>query len=348
MNTDNITMTQEQMNALIQSAVHTAMASLPTMSVPQMKGDTITLQEYATTWFEAKRHDIQQTTFSKYCNLYRTHIQPALGSMVLSAITRGHIQSFINDLVEHPYKQETIKAIKALLSSMLKLASADDYIHKNPCDAVKMPKRTKKKKRPATQSEYLRLLKVSKDHRLWIAIPLLFLTGCRRGEVLALTWEDIDFQNRCIHITKEYTVENGSGRAFLRDTTKTPAGIRDIPMCTDLCRALKHYREHEGRGKTYVLSQVRDDKMTHPQVFYKIFKNWLYDADISDDITPHSARHYFAVSMLKAGVNPENLRKIMGHSDLSTTLDVYCYDNELNDKDTKEVLNAMRDLSPAC
>ena len=88
--------------------------------------------------------------------------------------------------------------------------------------------------------------------------------------------------------------------------------------------------------------------MTHPQVFYKLFKNWLYDANISDDITPHSARHYFAVSMLKAGVNPETLRKIMGHSDLSTTLDVYCYDNELNARDTKEVLSAMRDLSPAC
>lgn len=348
MNTDNITMSQGQLDAIIQSAIHSAMTTIPVMSRPQMKGDTITLEEYATTWFEAKKHDIQETTFSKYCIHYKKHIKPAFGSMVLSAIKREQVQAFINNLVELQYKQETIKGIKALLSSMLKLATADDYIHKNPCDAVKMPKVAKRKKRPATQSEYLRLLNVSKDHRLWVAIPLLFLTGCRRGEILALTWQDIDFQNRCIHITKEYTVENGTGRAFLRDTTKTPAGIRDIPMCPDLYRALKRYREHDGRGKTYVLSQFRDDKMTHPQVFYRVFKNWLYDADIADDITPHSARHYFAVSMLKAGVNPETLRKIMGHSDLSTTLDVYCYDNELNARDTKEVLNAMRDLSPAC
>ena len=346
MNTDNITMTMTQ--ADLNNVVQLAIQALATSNRPQLKGDTLTLDEYAGTWFETKKYEIQKTTHSKYCILYRSYIQPEFGSDHLSDITRERVQSFINTLAEHPYKQETIKATKALLSSMLKLAVADDYIYKNPCDVVKLPKVSKKKKRPATQSEYMRLLEVSKDHRLWIAIPFLFRTGVRRGELLALTWEDIDFKRRLIHINKEYTVENGSGKAFLRDTTKTLAGIRDIPIFPDLYRALKRYREHEGKGTRYVLSQLRDDKMVHPQVFYRLFKDWVYDADVSDDITPHSARHYFAVTLLKAGVSPEVVRKLLGHSDLSTTLDVYCYDNELHDSDIDEVLKAMRDFRYAC
>ncbi len=351
MNMNNIiTTTQADLNSAIQLAIQ-ALAGQPTLldlNRPQLKGDTITLAEYAVSWFESKKYDIQQTTFSKYWILYRKHIKPALGSMVLTSIKREQVQSFINTLAERQYKQATIKEIKNLLYAMLKLAVADDYIYKNPCDVVKLPKIVRKKKRPATQGEYLKLLEVSKGHRLWIAVPLLFLTGCRRGELLALTWEDIDFQAQTIHVNKEYIVGTGNGKAFLRDTTKTPAGVRDIPICPDLCIALKRYRDNEGKGRKYVLSQAHADKMTHPSTFYRLFKNWLYAADVSIDITPHSARHYFAVSLLKSGVNPENLRKIMGHSDLSTTLDVYCYDNKLNVKDTKEVLNGMADLSPIC
>lgn len=304
--------------------------------------------DYAATWFSTKKHSIKPTTFSKYAFLYRKHLKPALGTKRLSDITRMDIQGLINHMDDEGYSMETMKATKALLSSMLKLAVADDHILKNPCDAVKLPRHLRRKKRPATPEEYQRLLEVTKDHRLSIAIPLLFLTGMRRGEMLALTWYDIDLSQRLIHINKEYVTENGTGKAYMRDTTKTPAGVRDIPICDDLLKALKANKAHVGPRKTYVIPQHDKDKPTHPQVFYRLFKRWLQIAGLDHKVTPHSARHYFASNMLKAGVNPETLRKITGHSDLSTLLDVYCYDDNLDEKSKATAIQAMRDLSPSC
>ena len=317
----------------------------PQTPLPSSTGNSVTLGEFAVSWFDMKKNDILDTTYNKYLCQYKSHIQPYFADKFLSEINRQDVQQFINALYEEGYAQETIKAIKASLSAMFTLAVADGYISHNPCDAVKLRKVTKKKKRPATPKEYLKLLEVARHHRLWISIPFLFLTGCRRGEMLALTWNDIDLDKRVIHITKQYTTENGNGRGVLRDSTKTIAGIRDIPICDDLYNYLQRYRK-ENMDKHYFIPQLHEDKMTHPQTFYKLFNRWKDEANIPRDVTPHSARHYFVSEMLKAGVAPERLRKVSGHHDLSTLLDVYGFSGKMDAADFSAIQTKMGVLSP--
>ena len=340
---DTITMTKEQ----LQEAMKEVLQGLPNIQTTPaiMQGDTITLKEYGGDFMEQKRHSVSKTTHSKSAVLYRKHILPEFGEQTLASITRVQVQSLINGMADQRYSMETIKATKCLFSSIMELAASDRLIPANPCKAVKLPKVEKRKKRAPTVEEYQRLLKASAGHRLWITVPLIFLTGMRIGEMLALTWDDIDMENRLIHVSKTWSTENGSGRAYLKDTPKTKAGVRHIPICDELYTMLKRYREQQGKDKHIVIPKQDEDAYTHPQVFRgKIFKYWCYAADLPKDITPHSGRHYFAYHLYAAGVNPETLRHITGHSDISTLLDVYCHTDKLSDEtliQTRTVMSAL-------
>lgn len=339
---NTITMTKEQ----LQEVMKEVLQGLPAIQTqPAVEGETITFKEYGGEFMEHKRHSVSKTAHSKSACLYRKHLLPAFGEQTLASITRSRVQGLINGMAEHPYSMETIKATKCLLSSILELAASDNLIPANPCKAVKLPKVEQRKKRAATMEEFKRLLQVSAGHRLWIAVPLLFLAGLRLGEMLALTWDDIDMKERVIHVSKTWSVENGSGKAYLKDSPKTKAGRRSIPIGDDLYAMLKRYRAHEGKGKHIVIPKHDADAYTHPQVFRdKVFKYWCYDADLPKDITPHSGRHYFAYHLYAAGVNPETLRHITGHSDISTLLDVYCHTDKLSDETMIQARNSMSAL----
>ena len=130
-----------------------------------------------------------------------------------------------------------------------------------------------------------------------------------------------------------------------RPAEQSNAGFRHIPICDELYVMLKRYREQQGKGKRIVFSKRDEDAYTHPQVFRgKVFKYWCYDADLPKDITPHSGRHYFAYRLFLAGVNPETLRHLTGHSDISTLLDVYCHIDKLSDETLVEARHSMSAL----
>ena len=313
-----------------------------TVAKPSMKGDSITLDEYFPIWEATKSHDIQKTTLQKNRHTYK-RISAVFGTKKLSDIQRADVQNFVNDMAEK-LSMDYIKHIKGMLNSMLELALADDYIAKNPCKAIKLPKVETKKKRPATKEEYEAMVKVSKDHRLGFTIPLLFETGIRRGELLALTWDDVDFQKKRIHVTKQYTVNCGRGEAVLKHHTKTKAGMRYVPLSPNLVKLLKEERA-KSKGFRFVVRQRGKDAMVTPSVYGKVFNVWKWTANIADDITPHSGRHYFGTNMHKSGIPTTMLSQVMGHADGTTTMDIYCHDsNEFDASDRKKIEEGLRGL----
>lgn len=335
--------TQEQLNNAVQEALKGVLGGLPAM---QTQGNNITLKEFGAGFMKDKKDEISNTAYAKSDSLYRNHILPAFGEMQLSAIMRQDIQDFVNELAAEGYSMETMKAIKGLLSSILKTAAGDRLIPFNPCEAVKLPRMVRKKKAAPTKEQYLKLRAVSSSHRLWIAIPLLFIAGLRPGEMCYLTWEDIDFKTRHIHVHGTYSADNGKGYGYVKDTTKTESGMRFIPMGKELYKMLKAYRAKEGKGKTYVITLSREDRRMNPNTLRgKVFNVWRKKAGLPNSITPHSGRHYCASMLLRSGMNPETLRKITGHKDLSTLLDVYGYSETLSDEERAGMCNAFDKIS---
>ena len=314
-----------------------------TVAKPSRKGDSITLDEYFPIWEATKSHDIQKTTLDKNRHTYK-RISAVFGAKKLSDIQRADVQNFVNDMAEKRLSMDYIKHIKGMLNSMFELALADDYIAKNPCKAIKLPKVETKKKRPATKEEYEAMVKVSKDHRLGFTIPLLFETGIRRGELLALTWDDVDFQKKRIHVTKQYIESCGQGKAVLKHHTKTKAGMRYVPLSSNLVKLLKEERK-KSKGFRFVVRKQEEDAMVNPSVYRKVFTTWRYKANVGEDVTPHSARHYFGTNMHKSGIPTTMLSQVMGHADGTTTMDIYCHDsNEFDASDRKKIEEGLRGL----
>lgn len=308
------------------------------------KGDSITLDEYYPQWEATKRHEVQATTLDKNRHMYK-RISAVFGSKCLSAIQRSDIQAFLNQMAADGWSMDTIKHTKGILSAMLELAAADDFIMKNPCRAVKLPRVKTEKKRPATREEYRALVEVTKNHRLGFTIPLLFETGIRLGEMLALTWDDVDFKGKCLHISKQYVASCGRGEAVLKNHTKTQAGMRSVPLSASMLKRLKEEKKNSG-NRRFVVGKKKVDGMTNPSVYRKLFNDWKWTANVGNDLTPHSARHYFATNMLKSGVSIPLLQQMLGHADGSTTLDIYCHDsNEFNAADRRKIEEGLRGLS---
>lgn len=215
-------------------------------------GEDILFTDFAKEWFAKKKVEISTNTFGKYEYLYK-RAESFLAGLTLTQVTRDKLQALITGMVEKGYSVETIKQVKCnILNPIMNLAEADGHIDKNPCRYVTTPKRTYGKKRAATDAEIRTLMEVSKKHRLWILVPLMAYTGLRRGEVEALTWDDIDLVAGTIKVDKSYT-QGSDGKTRL-GKTKSRASDRILPIPSELLSMLKTYRMTVAKGRTYVLS----------------------------------------------------------------------------------------------
>lgn len=294
------------------------------------KDDDTTFGEVANEWLYIKSGQVQGATFEKYESFYK-HIARRFAERKLSDIKKSDIEKFLTELKDKHFSLWTIKGIKAEISSILDFAIDEDHLQKNVAKNVRLPKIEQHRKKPVHVEEFKEFLEASKGSRLQIAIPLLFLTGCRRGELLALTWDDIDFKKNVIHINKEYVIDkvNGSKKAVMRDHTKTEAGQRIVPLCKELKKVLTDFHKGAGAGTKYILQCKRKEKPIYPRNLTDAIGKWCKSLHIKG-ITPHSFRHGYAWNLLNSGVQPEDIKNLLGHRDLSTTLDIYCWNNKVS------------------
>lgn len=300
------------------------------------RGKGVTLDELASIWFDIKKNRVCESSLGNYRRVYKT-IHVAFGHWNVADIKRQNVQEWINRIGVDMSKK-TMQLLFYVFKAIMELGVRDDYISKNPCQYVEQPKKETIRKLPATYEQYRELLRIA-QHRQnsnWIVLPLLYYTGCRIGEALALTWKDIDFANKVIHINKQYTMDNSTMRPIFKDHTKTKAGIRVVPMPNELLKVLRvHYNVHKNKSP-YVLHKQRDGSMLSSHCMGALFRSWLDIANISG-ITLHSFRHSYICTLVRAGVPINTISRIVGHSDIATTLNVYAQ-KEMSQEDIREVL----------
>jgi len=166
----------------------------------------------------------------------------------------------------------------------------------------------------------------------------------RIGEICALTWEDIDTDNGVIHIRKtiqrSYVIEEGISRTeLLLDTPKTKNSIREIPMSKDLLRMLKPFKKIVN-ANFFVLTN--DEKPTEPRTYRSFYKNLLKQLDIPE-IKFHGLRHSFATRCIESNCDYKTVSVLLGHSNISTTLNLYVHPNmEQKKKAIEQMFKALR------
>ena len=303
------------------------------------------IQDYLETY---KRNDLKPSTYSGYETVLRGHIKgSALGRMNLSKIRPANIQNFYNQKLKAGLSVKSVWQMRNLISTALKQAVREGYIEKNPDEYIVLPKKQRYEPTILTPEEIRKIVEEAKEDPLYSIVVTALFTGMRKGELMALQWKNVDFQTRRIFV--EYSLgvllhQEGKDGKFHNEyrlvEPKSKKSKRFIPMADTVVEALKIQRERQRYNKRryaeiYVDSDFTfteaDGEIVNQKRFMNEYHSFLKKYGISD-CRFHDLRHSFASLMLQRGVDFKTLSDILGHSQISTSLDIYAhvYDSSKN------------------
>lgn len=287
-----------------------------------------TISQIAGLWKEEKRQFVKKSTFAAYSLIVETHLLPEFGHLTM--VTEKEVQDFVLQKLSIGLSQKTIKDMLIVLRMILKYGAKKNYCIYAPIDVIFPTDREREELEVLSISNQKKIMKFVSENFTFrnLGIFICLSTGIRIGEVCALTWEDIDTENGVIHIRKTiqriYIRENEVRHTELMiDTPKTATSIRDIPMTKDLLVVLKPLRKVVNES-FFVLTN--DAMPTEPRTYRNYYKKLLAKLDIPP-IKFHGLRHSFATRCIESHCDYKTVSVILGHSNISTTLNLYVHPN---------------------
>lgn len=328
---------------------------LPRLLVKIQDGELLdinksTLEQISLEWLEqkCKRDALSPTTIDGYKNIIHNHIIPTIGSCKIQDIKPYTMQKYI-DLKSEKLSNKTISNHNRVLTSIMLYALDMELIDKNPMIKVKLPRGKKKEIEILNLNECNLLLdKVRGNKVLEMPVTLALLLGLRRGECLALSWDDIDYKNKQISIRKNLECVDGE-YYFLEPKTHNSKRIISIPdMLIPLLK--QHYkwqREMTIRSggvwkneNNLVCTTKTTGSPVRPTVLSDTFRNFLIKNNLKQ-ITFHGLRHTNASLMIAANVPAKVASSRLGHSNISITLDLYSHVMKEVDMSAAEKINNL-------
>lgn len=304
--------------------------------------DKITLQQWFKTWlFEFRINDLKPSSFERYEGIYRKYIlNSPIGKMSLSELRAKDIQKYYNSLSNKGISPNVVNTINGFLYTCLESALKQNYIPQNYCKLIILPKIIKEDEFTVlTLEEQNIFLNAIQGHKYQAAFTLALGTGLRLGELLGLKWSDIDFNKNTVSISrsiKRTTLINDEGERnsqVLEQLPKTKTSIREVPIPSNIIENLKQYREKQLLVKKENKDVYNDndyifsDKLGNPLDPKRIprnFKSILKKTGLKD-IKFHSLRHTYATRLFEADVPIKTVQALMGHSDITTTMNIYTH-----------------------
>ena len=329
-------------------------------------GESITLNAWYVTWTELyKKKTVKMTTIYKNHSYYNSRVKKSIGKMYLQDIKTYHVQKFLNDLIDSGLAHGTVSNIRFMLSDMFDKAVLSEYIRKNPCIGVEMPKEVKKERRVLTREEQEKFFTFASSYIHINVLKFAVTTGCRIGEVLGLKWEDCDFERRKITINKTIHYSKASspveGSKFFYTTAKTMSSNRAIPMTDEVYEILQNQKIKQTEQKMWKRSIWKQHKEFQNLVFtcsdgspvyyynvnsaikdyvakinvieIELAKEEKREPKILELFTCHTLRHTYATRCYENGVDQQVVQKLLGHSTLAMTTDLYTHVSEEKKKE---------------
>ena len=290
----------------------------------------VLFQDWLVTWLEVnKKNSVEVGSYDSYECIVNKHMKNSdLGKTELGKVSRSGIQKFINNKAE-TFSANYTKLMKIIIADALKVAEMDKQILVSPCKGIKLPKVNKKDVTPLTPEDAKRLLAAAEPGSLLHGIIFTALrTGMRRGEVLGLQWDCIDFTAGTITVKQQAKKDNGK---IVIGVTKTETSNRVIPLEKKLAEVLKSHKAKQAAEKLALGEAYENNNMVFaepdgsiiaPVNLSRRFTQLVENTEL-ERCTFHDLRHTFASVAISQRMSIKTISVILGHANISITLDTY-------------------------
>lgn len=281
----------------------------------------------------------QEKHFEEIAPGTRTCYTPAIkrataefSGVKLSEITPMDVTALLRHLATQGYSLQTVKIQKLVISLVFDFAQSRGIIQYNPAEHAELPPKLPKKKREIPDDDIIDKVMKSSDASFGMFPFFLLLTGCRRGEALALRWSDINFEKKTLNINKNIIYEGN--KPTISHHTKTQAGMRKVVLLDVLIEKLLDFKGDSAEDD-YVFG-VKD--RPYSQTEFK--RRWdKYKKETGIDITPHQLRHAYATILFDAKVDEKVAQSFMGHSKIEITRNIYTHIRQQRATQAQDDLN---------
>lgn len=279
-------------------------------------------------WFEMNKAFYRYNTIEVRKQRYENDIKPIIGDMLVTEIKTIHCQNVMLKM-QGKYSKSTMNQTRSLMKILFDYAMDNEIIVSNPVTR-KVKAVGGKEEHPArvlTKQEQQSLIAALNGYRFRNQYVFVLNTGLRCGEMIALTWDDVDFKANKITVNKTATVIYRDGNTnVVVNPPKTKSSIRDVPLTN---QALSILREQKKRK----LVNIENAKYVFVGSDGKLISNQNYSRTLAHicrkngiaPISMHSLRHTFATRCIEAGMKPKTLQAILGHSNISMTMNRYVH-----------------------
>lgn len=335
-----------------------------------LDGEKITFKDFSEKWIEEYASvQLEQTTVEFYQRMLKLHILPVIGHLKLSKVQPSHLNKLYMDMLKNRkdgrsggYSPTTIKRVHATICSIMSTAMQWNIILDNPCERVKPPKqvRTSKDVEFFTVEQTAAFLgeleretaagTIKLQHSIFFQLAIF--CGMRRGEIIALTWPDINFSDNTVSISKSTALVHGKA---ITKGTKTEASTRVISVPENIMKLLRRYHIDYNTYRLSIGSQwvgndflfiQWDGSQMYPSSPYNLFKKILrrYNKEHDEklpDIPLHGLRHTSATLLISQNVDVRTVSNRLGHAQTSTTMNIYSHSLQKKDEAAANTLEHL-------
>ena len=338
--------------AEVKQKLSTAMEACKAVDV--VRSDDYTVAEWLRTWFALyAKPNIRPTTARSYQGSMELHIIPRIGCIKLNKLTGRDIQKLYKDLMENGRLRKaqkskqpglsstTVRGIHMMLHNALDRAVKERLILRNPTEDCIIPKVQKQEMKILHPEDMKAYLEAAEKRGVLPMFYLELVSGIRKGELVALRWEDLDVEHRTISVSKQAL--GGLGKELVVNRPKTENSIRAISIPQDAVDLLVQAHEKHPENP-YLFPSPLTGGMYHPDSVVNLHKKILKDAGL-EHIRFHDLRHTFATMALQNGVDVKTVSNMLGHYDAGFTLRTYTHaTRQMQQQAAKKMGNFMKQV----
>lgn len=309
-----------------------------------VKTNEVLFGDFLRDWlYDVKFIGLKSRSKMLYDSIFRKYIvNNEIYNIKLKSLKAIDVQKYFNKLYQKDVSNSLLSVANRIISPCIRYAYNNGYIIKDFSRMYSVPKKSEtndKKVKPFTLEEQKRFLKAIEGHRYEVLFLVALYTGLRKGEILALTWNDIDFIKNTVAVSKtagrviDITKDSRSKEYIKVGTPKTAKGNRVVPLPDFLVKRLKQYKLFKKEESLKIGIQFKESNnlftaktgnIVAPSNLHEAFKETLLKAGL-EDRKFHDLRHTYATRLFELGESAKTVQELLGHSSISMTLDIYTH-----------------------